>query len=407
MKIAVLGAGIAGLTTAFHLQKKGHDVVVYEARDRVGGNIFTERHEGCTVEWGPNGFLDNEPAVLGLVQELGLQDELVRSNPDAATRYIWRAGKLRALPTSPRSFVFGDLLPLGARLRVLAEPRFAKRELTGADPSVHEFFAHRFGPAAADVLADAFVTGIWAGDPKRLSFRAAFPKMARLKGSLLKRGASGPAGTLTSFRTGMHTIIDALAERVTLERHAPWESLEPRAFDRVVCTTPAARTPATGALRDALARIPYAPVAVVALAFPRADVKAPDGFGFLAPHGQGLRILGALYETSIFPERAPDGLGLYRVLIGGRRDPDALALDDEALTDLALRDLGQAWTSVPTPQHVFIHRWPLGIAQFEQGHEALLQTIRAATPPWLRLAGSSYQGISFNACVAEAVHWSP
>ncbi|MDH3592549.1 MAG: FAD-dependent oxidoreductase, partial [Planctomycetota bacterium] len=170
---------------------------------------------------------------------------------------------------------------------------------------------------------------------------------------------------------------------------------------------PPSRVPATGALRDALDRIPTAPVAVVAMAFRRDQVTAPDGFGFLAPHGQGLRVLGTLYESSIFPGRAPDGIGLFRTMVGGRRDPDAVDLDDAALQELVLADLRRAWGRVPTPSLVAIHRWRLGIAQYELGHAALLQTIAAQCPPWLRLAGSGYRGVSFNACVAEGVDWAP
>ena len=408
MRIAVLGAGISGLATAYSLQKRGHDVVVFEARDRAGGNAFTEERDGCVIEWGVGSILDNEPRTLALIEELGLAGEVVRANDQAAVRYVWRAGRLRQLPTSPKSFLFGDILPLRARLRVLLEPRFAKRALEADDPSVRDFFLHRFGADAADVLADAFVTGVWAGDPARLSFRCAFPKLAALEGSLLKgaRGA-GPPGKLISFRRGMSTIIEALVQRVNVRLGDGWETLEQRDFDRVVCTLPPARVPATGALRDALDRVPAAPVAVVAMAFRRDEVIAPDGFGLLAPYGQGLRILGTLYDSSIFAGRAPDGIALFRTMVGGRRDPGAVDLDDSALQELVLADLKRAWGSVPTPRVVAIHRWRLGITQYEIGHAALLQTVASLCPPWLRLAGSGYRGISFNACVAEGVDWAP
>lgn len=412
MRIAVLGAGIAGLTAAYHLSQRA-EVVVFEARNRVGGNIRTEILDGCRVEWGPNGFLDNEPATLKLVDELGLRPRLLQADSAAADRFVWRAGRLRALPKKPWGFLSSSCLPLSARLAAMGEPFV--RSKSENDESVFDFARRRLGLGAAEILVDGMVTGVFAGDPKRLSVASAFPRLHALEaeaGSLI-RGARGrgfgPSGRLTSFDAGLQVLVDALAEKVDVRLGASigaLSDLREAGFDHVVCTLPAPRAAeiVPAELGDLLRRIPFAPVAVVALVFePSATI--PKGFGFLVPHGQGLGILGALCDSTVFPGRAPDGRHLVRVLIGGRRNADAVDLGDDALLDLAIGALEQAWGSLPAPRAHGIVRHRLGIAQYERGHARLLQEIDACRPPSLRLAGSSYRGVAINACVKEAISW--
>jgi oxygen-dependent protoporphyrinogen oxidase len=257
---------------------------------------------------------------------------------------------------------------------------------------------------------DAFVTGIYAGDPHRLSVRSAFPRLKALEnehGSLLKgaRGKGfGPKGTLTSLDHGLQVLVDEMARRVELRLKTPWEQLEPRDFDRVICTLPApvAAEMVDGLLGRLLRAIPTAPVAVVAMVFDE-PMDVADAFGFLVPRGQGLRILGTLYDSSIFPGRAPAGLRLFRTMIGGRRDPEALGLEDGALVEAVARDLRQAWGFWKEPRLARVIRHPIGIAQYERGHGEVLARLAKATPPWLRLLGSSYGGVSLNSCVKEAL----
>lgn len=420
MKIAILGAGISGLTAAHHLQKQGHDVVVFEARSRIGGNIHTRIIDGCTVEWGPNGFLDNEPATLELVGELGLNDRLQPARHEAARRFVWRQGELRLLPSRPQDFLTTDCLPLLQRLRALLEP-WAPKAPEG-DESVYDFARRRLGRGAADILVDAFATGIFAGDVRRLSLRSAFPRLHAMEaehGSLLKAARHGrrranvdstepgPKSTLYSFDGGLQVLIDALAQRLDVRLEQPLTSL-PKGFDHVLVTTPAHRAAELfdDPLADRLRRIHFAPLVVVALAFAD-DLPVDDAFGFLVPRGQDIRLLGTLYSSSIFPHRAPDGRRLFRVLIGGRHDPEIQELsDDEVLAEVA-RDLRRIWGVFPDPVMHHIIRYGKGIAQFELGHRRLVEEIEAHCPPNVRLAGSSYHGVALNACVAEARRWSP
>ena len=181
-RVVIIGGGIAGLATALHLQdgadgvEGGLEVVVLEARDRPGGNIRTERAEGFTIEAGPNGFLDNAPATLSLVRRLGLEDRLQRADEAAARRYLYRDGRLHELPTGPLAFLRSPVLSLPGRLRVLCEP-FARSHPDGVDETIHQFAARRIGSEAAEILIDAMVSGVFAGNVHELSLRSSFPTM--------------------------------------------------------------------------------------------------------------------------------------------------------------------------------------------------------------------------------------
>lgn len=418
MRFAILGAGISGLTLAHRLRQHA-DVTVFEARERPGGNIRTEMIADCRVEWGPNGFLDNEPATLELVSELGLDDRLVRARDEAARRFIWRKGALRELPTKPRGFLFGDALPVLARLRAMLEP--LTLPAPDHDESVRDFAVRHLGKGAADILVDSFVTGVFAGDPSKLSVRSAFPKLRKLEKeyrSLIlgaKGRGFGPKGTLTSFDDGLQVLIDALAEEADdLRLGTPVTSLEDLRddYDRVICTIPGPKSldllPADVA--ELVAKIPTAPVVVVAQVFDAAALPAtedavPDIFGFLVPRGQQLRILGTLYDSSIFPGRAPGDKRLFRTLIGGRRDPDAIQLTDDELKTIVADELERVWGLYPEPAHVEVIRHELGISQYEVGHAKILEEIESRLPDWLQLAGSTYRGVAINACVQEGMSW--
>jgi oxygen-dependent protoporphyrinogen oxidase len=437
VKVAIVGAGISGLANAFEAREAGHEVAVFERAPRAGGNIRTEHEDGFTVEWGPNGFLDNVPETLDLVRRLGIEDRLKVSSDAARLRFIWRRGKLRELPMSPPKFLLSPILTVGGRLRVLGEP-FAKARPEG-DESVHAFAARRIGRQAADVLVQAMVSGVFAGDAKRLSLRATFPKMWRMEtahGGLLKAmkarkksgeasgGPAGPGGTLTSFAGGMSDLVDALVERLDgavrldtpvtglVREGDAWRLEGPGATaDRVVLSCPAWE--AAGILRgleagaaDVLDGIEGAPVTVVATAY---DAKTmggpPDGFGFLVPRGEGPRILGCLWTSSIYPgARAPDGKVLLRTMIGGATDPDAAGLDDDALLDLVARELGQTMGLAAAPERHWIFRHPRGIPQYAVGHRGRIADALKRLRPHrgILLAGNSYRGISVNATIEEA-----
>ena len=445
MKIVVVGAGVAGMATAFEILRRGGagvDVQVLEASDRAGGNLRTEHADGYLCEWGPNGFLDSVPETLALVDALGLRGRILVSADAARRRFLYRHGRLQALPESPLAFFTSQLLSPPGRIRVLGEP-FARRRPAG-DETIHAFAARRIGREAADVLIDAMVSGVFGGNARELSLRACFPKMWEMEtahGGLVramiakrrtKRGApsggvGAPAGRLTSFQGGVQDLVDALVSalggRVTtgapvtaLGRGADgrWQvrAGDSRVFeaDAVVLAAGAASTaplvePLGAEAARVLREIPSAPMLVLALGYDRASLGHPlDGFGFLVPRGEGLRILGALWDSSVYPGRAPEGRALLRVMLGGAHDPAAIDLDDEGAVALARGDLKTSMGITVSPVFTRVFRHPAGIPQYTVGHLDRLSRIESALEghPGLFLAGNSYRGVAINACVAEA-----
>jgi oxygen-dependent protoporphyrinogen oxidase len=315
------------------------------------------------------------------------------------------------------------------------------------DETVHAFAARRIGREAADVLVQAMVSGVFAGDARRLSLRATFPKMFEMErshGSLFRAliarrkaggdgGPAGPGGTLTSFDGGMETLIEALVARLgrghRVHLGSPVGGISPSGdgyvlddpaqteADCVVLACPAWE--AAGVLQSlvpeatALLRgIPGAPIAVVATAYDERDVGgAPPGFGFLVPRGEGVRILGCLWSSSIYPgTRAPEGKVLLRTMVGGAIDPAAVDLGDDALLDLVARDLRTTMDLRAAPVRHWIFRHPRGIPQYEVGHGARLAGVGRllGRHPRVVLAGNSYRGISVNATIQEAAGlWGP
>jgi protoporphyrinogen/coproporphyrinogen III oxidase len=446
--VVVVGAGITGLTVAYRLLRDARDrvaVTVLEASERPGGPICSARIDGYLCEHGPQGLLDNAPDTLTLVHELGL--EPVTSFPTSRRRYVFRAGRLREVPASPLSAITTDVLSWKGKLRLLAEPLIPAKSQD--DESIDAFAARRLGREAARALVDPMVSGIYAGDAARLSIRAAFPTLWQLErdhGSLLRgmlarrrqRSSSNSArrgprmAQLVSFAEGVEALPRALAAslgarvkihcRVTaLQRVAGsanvdgrWSvSLDGRELeaDHVViaghpATASSLLAPLDRAIGALLGEIPSAPVAVVALGYARGDVAHPlDGFGFLVPRSEGLRTLGVLWESSIFPHRAPSDRVLLRVIIGGAHDPDVIALDDDQLLAIARGDLQQTFGISAAPAFIHIVRHRLGIPQCALGHPARMERLDEALERWpgLHLTGWGYRGVSVNHCIADAV----
>jgi protoporphyrinogen/coproporphyrinogen III oxidase len=447
--VVVIGAGVAGLTAAFEILERGErlaarpDVHVLEAGSRAGGNIRTERADGFLCEAGPTGFLDDAPATLTLARRLGLRERLCRADAASARRYVFRAGRLHRVPTGPREFLTTTAVPRRAKLRALLEP-FARRA-PAEDESVHAFAERRIGRGAADVLVDAMVAGVYAGDSRALSLEATFPKvhaMEREHGSLLRAFLArrrrsepesedgrhaGSGGTLTSFVSGFAELTDALAhelgDRVRLgccvSRVVP---LGQRGFrilpsqgapieaDAVIVACPAwdagpMLADADDELGRVLGEIGTVPLAVVHTGFRTLALgDQPSGFGFLVPRGQGLRILGTLWSSQIFPGRAPDSASLLTTMVGGAHDPAAAALADKKLIELVRADLQAAMGFTVQPYFTRIVRWPRSIPQYTIGHPERLRVIerRLGEHTGLFLAGSSYRGVSVNSCIEEA-----
>jgi oxygen-dependent protoporphyrinogen oxidase len=446
-RVAIVGGGIAGLSLAFALRKRAAagaplEISVLERAERAGGNLRSERLEGFLCEWGPNGFLDSVPETLTLVREAGLASRLVVSDDRARRRFIFRGGRLHELPGGPVGFLTSGLLSVGGRLRVLREP-FAPTRPPG-DETIHAFAARRIGREAADILIDSMVSGVFGGNARELSLQACFPKMWQMEtehGGLVRallarrrqgRAAGGPvgapAGRLTSFEGGIEDLARGLVAALggAVQVRSGVERLEAAAAGRgwrlmldggrhveadLIVLAGAASSSASivsgldGELASSLREIPTAPLAVVCLGYAERDLPRPlDGFGFLVPRGEGLRSLGALWDSSIYPGRAPAGHALIRVMVGGAHDPAAVTLEETDLVGTARADLAAAMNLTRPPVFTRVFRHFGGIPQYTVGHLDRLARIdaRLAAHHGVLVAGNSYRGVAINACIADA-----
>jgi len=443
-KIVVLGAGISGLVTAYRLQQRLPDaeVLLLERANRIGGTINTIQRDGFTVEAGPNGFPDNNPSTLQLAHELELDSQLLAASEVAGRhRFLFLNNRLRLLPGGLLALLGTDLLSVAAKVRIFTE-RFRPRRTGFAEESIDSFVRRRLGPEIARVFADAFVTGILAGDPKLLSMQACFPRIAaweRDHGSILagafaarrQRGdGSSPAVTrraaMWSFAGGLQTLIDTLSIRLRqppvlgvavrrlLRDSTGWlvqaEGQDRWQADAVVLTCPAyAQAELTAdldaPLAELLAGIPYNRIAVVALGYRRADVPHPlDGFGYLSPQSARRDVLGMQWCSSIFPGRAPQGMVLLRALCGGWHRQDVVDWPDERLLQAVCLEMSLTLGVRARPIFHQIIRWSRAIPQYHVGHLERLARIeqRRRTHSGLFLGGNAYRGVAINDCVEQA-----
>ena len=434
----VIGAGISGLVAAYRLMRAGRGVLLLEAGPRVGGAISTLRVDGFLVERGPNSIRMTDEIEI-LAADLGISGEILYGDP-RAPRYIYRDGRLAAAPSGIGRFVCTPLLSAPAKLRLLAEP-FIGRPADGREESIREFVTRRFGREIHDVFIAAFVSGIYAGDTSRLSAEAVFPKLVELerdhggiaRGAIAslrrQRTSSEPRPrrrpvTVSSFRGGLERLPEALGDALgeRLRTETPVERIERREGSFVVTTSRGAveagavyvATAAYDAaalfegLSPPLARllreIEYAPLASVAVAYPREQVAhAADGFGFLAPRVSGLRTLGAVFASSLFEGRAPDGWVLFTCFIGGATDPGAVDLADEALAAQVTDDLSRTVMATGPARVLSIARWTRAIPQYTIGHRDRVAAIESeAARAGVRLFGNYLRGVSVGDCVAGA-----
>jgi oxygen-dependent protoporphyrinogen oxidase len=447
MRVVVAGAGITGLAAAFTLQREAArlrrelDLVVLDVAPQAGGHARTLSEAGFLVEQGPNGFLAERgnhaegagrgEETLALVEELGLCDRLVEANPSTRRRLILTSGKLREVPASPAALVTSDAIGWRGKLRMLGEP-WAPGPPVGTDETVFDFAERRLGREAAERFVDTAVAGISGGDSRLLSVRSQFPLLKELEdrhGSLVKgvwarRGQT--RGRLTSFDGGIGTLTGALASRLTgagalrlncridrVEKTASSWRVHPSGgasieADHFICALPshaAARIVAgfDGALSESLASIPYAGMAVVALAYRADDLEnSLHGYGYLVTRAENLATLGVLWETSIFSNRAPAGHVLLRAILGGARRPDVSALAESSCAELAVREAAGVLGISGSPLRQWVWRWPSAIAQYTVGHQARTAEIArlAAAHRGLHICGTAYDGVACNDGIA-------
>lgn len=443
-KILVIGGGISGLACAWRLGQLGLPVLLLERGPRFGGVIDTIDQDGFRFDIGPQSFTNTQP-LSELIEELGLGGELLTADPHAP-RYILKHGRLVPAPLSPPQLLLTPLLSLRTKLRVISEPLRRTRP-PQTDESVAAFIRRKFGADLLENLVAPFISGVWAGDPEKLSLASSFPSVRRLEeryGSVIRgqlkqrRGGGRKRASLCNFRGGLKALVAALATRLGDSAHieaeiaalrrssgagqptfeiaykvgGSTESISPRAL---VLATPADETarllngvaPGFGEL---LGRIEYAGVVQVSAGYGLEQInywnaeKGLEGFGFLVPRTERLRLLGTVWNSSLFAGRATEGMVCFTSFLGGTTDPEIVSKNPDEIAAIAHSELASVLGLTDKPVAQRITRWARGLPQYNIGHQGITSALQnfCARTPGIFLAGNYFAGPSIGACVEHA-----
>jgi len=442
VRTVIIGTGVTGLCTSYYLAEAyGQDqILLLESSDFIGGQTGTDHTDGFSCDWGPNGFLDREPATLKWADDLGLTDKLMRANKLAERRFIMKNGQLQEIPMSPPKFLASPMLSIRGRLRLCCEPLIAGKK-DDTPETIWNFAARRIGKEAADMLVGPMVTGVFGGDAHKLSLRHCFPRMDAMEkqyGSLFKAmlakkkgkkkvSAAGPSGILTSFEDGIGYLPKIVGKKLgdRIKLNTPVTKIESKSDGFIIKTETGFEVESESVvvaiptykasemvngfgdkLSKALNDIPYADIAVLCTGYNLEKVYSDtNGFGFLVPRHEGRRVLGSIWTSSIFPNRAPKGWLQLRTMYGGFTDPDAVGLSDKEILDYLKKEVEDLMKIEGGPEFVKIYRWKRGIPQYTLDHQEKLDAIEAAekSNPGLVFAGNAYRGVGLNDCVNSAL----
>jgi len=434
----IIGGGISGLTAAYNLYKKGFNVLVCEKQDKVGGNIKSLRENDFILETGPHSFMGSSESIWKLIEELDFEDQAVSANTISHNRYIYKNKELLPLPLGPLSFLKTRLLSLKAKLRLMLEP-FIPNGAKESD-TAWEYFCRRFGKEAATYIMSPFISGIYAGDVKKLGAKAAFPKFwqfekdhgsmivgafkfMRAKKKRLKKEGLVMRKGLYSFKQGLGQLTETLGERLKdhIITNAKIDTLtkdnshyiirvnnETHSAKSIIIATQPQETSKIledqiPQAKDLLVKIPMAPVALIHWTVPK-TYDIPPGFGFLMPRIYAERVLGTLFPSYLFSNRAPDKNCLLASFYGGTQDPQAANLEDADLVSLLKKDHASIFNKdLPELKALKILRYEHAIPQLTPEHPDLIKELINLTnqEPGLFLAGNYLTGVGMEHAVAS------
>jgi oxygen-dependent protoporphyrinogen oxidase len=444
-RVVVIGAGIAGLAAAHRLLERGARVTVLEASGRVGGKLLPGEIAGVRVDLGAESLLARRPEAIGLAREVGLADRL--QPPATSTAALWTRGALRPMPKGHLMGVPGTAEALSGVLseeglrRIERDAELPRTEV-GDDIAVGEYVAARLGREVVDRLVEPLLGGVYAGDAYRLSLRSAVPQLfeaARTHTSLTEavreiqaKAAANPrtGPVFMGLQGGVGTLPLAVADAVRSrggeiltrtpvtelrrETDAGWRiTAGDRTLhaDAVIVAVPApaaarllrAEAPAAAA---ELSAVEYASMALITLAYRRADVRLPEGSGFLVPPVDGRTIKASTFAShkwAWIAEEDPETVVL-RASVGRYGETEILGRDDADLVAVSRHDLAAATGLDAAPVATRVTRWDDGLPQYPVGHHARVARIRdhLAGLPGLAVCGAVYDGVGVPACVASA-----
>ena len=458
-RVIVVGGGVTGLAAAHRIQEvaaqqgRAAEVLLLESRDRLGGTIVTTHRDGFLIEGGPDSFITQKPWAMALCRRMGIDNELIPTNPAFRRTFVARDGVLHPIPEgflllAPSRiwpFVTSRLFSWPGKIRMGLDLILPRRQHgPDGDESLGSFVRRRFGRESLERIAQPLVGGIYTADPEYLSLRTTMPRflemeakhrsiiIAMLKGrkaaSALERGDSGARYSMfMSFRKGMSTLIEALASRLpasAVRTDAPvaelWRDIEGwrvrvaggeiETADAVILACPSHVSASLissldTTLAEDLAAIRYASSATMTMAFKAGQItRRLDGFGFVVPVVEGRTLIAATYSSIKFEGRAPDGHVLVRAFLGGAMQPHVYKMDEQSLRTAVLQDLRDLVGLTGEPLFIETHRWPSSMPQYPVGHLKHVERIeqRLAELPGLAVAGNAYGGVGVPDCVRSA-----
>jgi len=446
-RVVIVGGGISGLATAHFLHRRlgsGAQITLVESGSQLGGKVATQEFGGHLVDTGPDALLVRLPAMAALLNELGLDDQMVSPAPLGA--HVWSRGHLRRLPTGTM-FGVPDRLVRLLRSRLLSPLGLARaaldlvlprRRAVSHDPSIAELVAPRLGSQVFDRLVEPLLGGVHAGRAAELSARSTVPEIAALArrnrslylGLLRLRLHAPPAKggpVLVTLVGGLSRLVEELARRlgdedVRLDSAARCVTRDSAGYrvetmdgqsvaaDAVVLATPAfvsARLLADLApdVASVLGEIPYVDVATIWLSYQRSAMGRPlDGTGFLVPPEEGKLLVGCTWSSAKWPHLSDDTTVLIRGMVGRRGDTRWMSMDDETLVRSVHDELVESMGMTAGPLAQSIQRWPLAMPQYLVGHQDRLETLAAELRelPGLFVTGAAFRGVGIASCVADA-----
>lgn len=445
--IGIIGAGITGLTLALALKKAGHRVTLWESSNRCGGAVITRLEQGYLCEEGPNSLLIKSSIVDNWIRQWVSEAEICPANPLAKRRYIVRDAKAHPLPDSLWRAVRTPLYSTRAKLRLLGEP--FRNKSNAQDESVASFVRRRMGPEFLDYGIACLVRGIFAGDPDRISVRHAFPKVWNLEqqnGSLIRgaiqrwRSGAGKSAfkpQMLSFHNGLETLTRHMARELgsVVQTSTAIEEIEAsetgwqirgsrmgekfqHSMEKLVITVPqhqlaglpiSSQNPSGEAMATALKDLPilnHPPLSTLVLGFDRKQIAHPlDGFGMLIPSTENRFILGSIFSSSLFPNRAPQGQVSLMQFIGGVAQPELAERPEAELIDRSCRDLRDLIGLQGPP--VFSHHklWKQAIPQYQVGHGLFIDQLEKIETqnPGIHFQGNYRGGPGLSDCMENAL----
>lgn len=441
--VVIIGAGISGLATAYWLSKDGFDVKILESKSEAGGAMETSRENGFLIDYGPNSGLETTPLIRQIVDEVGLSNDMIYANESSNKRYILRDDELHALPTSPPAFLTTKLFSTRAKLRIMGEP-FIGRSKDGYYQSMAEFVKRRLGEEFLDYAIDPFVSGVFAGDPARLSVKSAFPKLYRLEevyGGLVKgmiKGArerkkraeqSKQSAKMFSFINGMQSFPVAIARKLetgiqynsnvigVTKNSAKWlveyetnGRISETQTDYVLSTVPVHTAAGVFSRIDPDFKkhsdtIFYPPVMVLYLGFRKKEIgRNLDGFGFLIPSKERKNFLGAIWSSTIFPGRCDEDYAAFTLFVGGARSPHLFNIEKNKLIDTVLGEFKEIMKINSDPVFIKDRLWQKAIPQYNIGyveHENYFDKFEKENQG-IFISGNFRGGISVGDCVKNS-----